>query len=88
MEPWLSRGVRSVSVGNYILFYLVNDADAEALITRIAYGRRNMKKVLLYFSIFTHDEITSRVHYRTPERGQVLAIQPHPGPQGGSRLGP
>ena len=46
IEPWFSRGVRSVPVGNYMVFYLVNDADAEVLITRIAYGKRNMKKVL------------------------------------------
>ena len=46
MEPWFSRGVRSIPVGNYMVFYLVNDADAEVLITRIVYGRRNMKKVL------------------------------------------
>jgi plasmid stabilization system protein ParE len=46
MEPWFSRGVRSVSVGNYVVFYLVNDADAVVLITRIAYGKRNMEKVL------------------------------------------
>ena len=46
MEPWFSRGVRSVSVGNYVVFYLVNDADAVVLITRIAYGKHNMEKVL------------------------------------------
>lgn len=29
-----------------MVFDLVNDADAEFLITRIAYGKRNMEKVL------------------------------------------
>lgn len=31
------------------------------------------------FSIFSPNEITCRMHYRAPERGQVLAFQPHPG---------
>ena len=44
LEPWLSREVRSVSVGNYVMFYLVK--EAEVWITRIVYGKRNMKKAL------------------------------------------
>ena len=46
MEPWLSREVRSVAVGNYVLFYLVKDAESEVWITRIVYGKRDMKKAL------------------------------------------
>ena len=46
LEPWLSREVRSVSVGNYVMFYLVKDAESEVWITRIVYGKRNMKKIL------------------------------------------
>ena len=46
MEPWLSREIRSVAVGNYVLFYLVKDAESEVWITRIVYGKRDMKKAL------------------------------------------
>lgn len=46
LEPWLSREVRSVAVGNDVLFYLVKDAESEVWITRIVYGKRDMKKAL------------------------------------------
>ena len=46
IEPWLSREVRSVAVGNYVLFYLVKETKSEVWITRIVYGKRNMKKAL------------------------------------------
>ena len=46
LEPWLSREVRFVSIGNYVIFYLVKDAESEVWITRIVYGKRDMKKAL------------------------------------------
>ena len=46
IEPWLSREVRSVAVENYVLFYLVKETESEVWITRIVYGKRNMKKAL------------------------------------------
>ena len=46
VEPWKSRGVRSVPVGNFTVFYLVNDVNTEVQIIRIVYGKRNVKKVL------------------------------------------
>jgi len=46
IEPWLSREVRSVSVGNYVMFYLVKEDESEVWITRIVFGKRNMKKAL------------------------------------------
>ena len=45
LEPWFSRGVRSVSVGNYSVFYFVNDDENDVLITRIVYGKRNVEKL-------------------------------------------
>lgn len=45
-EPWFSRGLRFVTVGNYSVFYLVNDDANDILITRIAYGKRDIEKVL------------------------------------------
>ena len=46
LEPWFSRGIRSVPVGNYMLFFLVKDVNAEVWITRIVYGKRDMTGVL------------------------------------------
>lgn len=45
-EPWLSRRLRFVTVGNYSVFYLVNDDANDVLITRIAYGKRDMESVI------------------------------------------
>ena len=44
-EPWFSREVRSVPVGNYSVFYFVNDDEKDVLVIRIVYGKRNMKKL-------------------------------------------
>ena len=45
-EPWRSKGLRSFSVGNYIVFYLpVEDKNVVAVI-RIMYGGRNIEKQL------------------------------------------
>lgn len=44
LEPWLSRNVRSIAVGNYVIFYLVKKAESEIWIIRIVYGKRDMKK--------------------------------------------
>ncbi|MCQ2062577.1 MAG: type II toxin-antitoxin system RelE/ParE family toxin [Fibrobacter sp.] len=46
VEPWQSREVRSVPVGNYNLFYLVKDDDCEVWITRVVYGKRDFKNIL------------------------------------------
>lgn len=46
VEPWQSREIRSVPVGNYILFYLVKDVDCEVWITRVVYGKRDFKNIL------------------------------------------
>ena len=46
LEPWFSREVRSVPVGNYMVFYFVKEAEGEVWITRIAYGKRDIENVL------------------------------------------
>ncbi len=46
LEPWFSRNVRFVAVGNYVIFYLVKEAVSEVWIIRIVYGKRDMKKTL------------------------------------------
>ena len=46
VEPWMSRKIRFVPVDNYIVFYLVKDADGEVWIPRIVYGKRDIKNIL------------------------------------------
>ena len=41
-EPWLSRKVRLMPVGNYVMIYFVDDNKYEVNIMRIIYGGRDI----------------------------------------------
>lgn len=41
-EPWLSRKVRLMPVGNYVVIYYVDDNKYEVNIMRIIYGGRDI----------------------------------------------
>lgn len=41
-EPWKSRGVRSMDVKNYRLFYLANESQHRVVVLRIFYNRRDV----------------------------------------------
>ena len=43
-EPWKSKGVRFFSVGNYSVFYVVENAVVTVI--HVAYGRRDFDNVL------------------------------------------
>lgn len=43
-EPWYSKGVHYFSVGNYSIFYAVE--NNVATIIHVSYGRRDLDKVL------------------------------------------
>ena len=43
-EPWKSRGLRRINIGNYSGFYLVTEKSVQ--IIRILYGGRNISSVL------------------------------------------
>lgn len=43
-EPWKSKGIRTITVGNYLLFYLVSEKEKTVNIVRIIYGGRNLEK--------------------------------------------
>ena len=45
-EPWKSRGLRFFNVGNYTIFYLINDAAETICIERIIYSRRDIDRLL------------------------------------------
>lgn len=45
-EPWKSRGMHVVPCDNFLIFYLVEEKNKEVVISRILYGKRNLKKEL------------------------------------------
>jgi len=45
-EPWRSKGLRMLSVDNYVLFYLPNETDGTVAIIRIMYGGRDFERQL------------------------------------------
>jgi len=45
-EPWYSRGLRKLTVDNFIVFYLPNQSTNEVVIAHIFYSRRNIEGIL------------------------------------------
>lgn len=45
-EPWHGRGLRKMSVGNYIVFYLTNEASITVIVLHVFYAGRNIEKCL------------------------------------------
>ena len=45
-EPWHSAGVHRITVKNYLVYYLVDDAARFVNVTAIIYGGRDQKKQL------------------------------------------
>ena len=45
-EPWKSRGLRMVSVDNYIVFYIPNDKKKVVTVTRVMYSGRDTNNEL------------------------------------------
>lgn len=41
-EPWLSRGLRFMPVGNFIVFYIVKESEKTVHILRILYGGKDI----------------------------------------------
>ncbi len=46
IEPFKTKGYRKLIVGNYIVFYKVDNKKRDVIIMRIVYGARNYKEVL------------------------------------------
>ena len=42
VEPWASKGMRIISVGNYVILYLPEENSKEVNIVRIMYGGRDI----------------------------------------------
>ena len=45
-EPWYSRGLRFFPVGNYLVFYIIEEESNTVTIIRIMYKKRNIDKQL------------------------------------------
>jgi toxin ParE1/3/4 len=45
-EPLKKRGYRKLIVGNYMVFYLVNEQERQVIITRILYGAGDYQTIL------------------------------------------
>jgi len=45
-EPLKARGYRKLIVDNYLIFYLVNEAETQVVIMRILYGASNYQDIL------------------------------------------
>lgn len=45
-EPWQSIGIRQFPVGNFIVYYLVNNEEDIVSITRIFYGGRDIQGII------------------------------------------
>ena len=43
-EPWYSRGLRKMSVGNYVVFYLINEESSTVIVLHVFYAGRNIEK--------------------------------------------
>ena len=46
-EPWLSYGVRKISIDNFLVLYTVDDTHRIVMILRIVYGGMNLTMIKL-----------------------------------------
>ena len=45
-EPWASMGMRHFTVGNFVVYFLVNHEKALVTVNRIFYGGRNIESII------------------------------------------
>ena len=45
-EPWRTEGIRKMPVGNFIVYYWVNDDTSTVWVTSVIYGRRDQISAL------------------------------------------
>lgn len=45
-EPWASMRMHKVPVGNYMIFYFIEDDVSTVTVTRIFYGGRNIEHII------------------------------------------
>lgn len=45
-EPWKSRNTHKLSVGKYLVYYIVREAELKVEIIRIFYGGRDIPRIM------------------------------------------
>ena len=45
-QPWQSRGLRKMSVGNYVVVYLTNEETGTVIVLHVFYAGRDIEKCL------------------------------------------
>ena len=45
-EPWKSRGLRKMKVGNYLVFYLIDEKSNTVVVLHVFYAGRNLDECL------------------------------------------
>lgn len=50
-EPWRTKGIRKMSVKNFLVYYLVDEEKKAVWVTAVIYGRRNQIAALLDMSL-------------------------------------
>ena len=45
-EPWAQRGLRKMSVGNYLVFYLADEGATSVIVMRVFYAGRDIERCL------------------------------------------
>ena len=50
-EPWHTKGIRKMSVKNFLVYYLVDEEKKAVWITAVIYGRRDQIAALLDISL-------------------------------------
>ena len=45
-EPWQSRALRKMTVGNYVVFYLTREETRSVIVLHVFYAGRNIEKCL------------------------------------------
>ncbi|MDO4922019.1 MAG: type II toxin-antitoxin system RelE/ParE family toxin [Phascolarctobacterium sp.] len=45
-EPWYTRGLRIMPVDNYVVFYLIDDANETVNVIRVIYGGMDLERQL------------------------------------------
>lgn len=45
-EPWFTRGLRKVSVDNFIIFYLPVEQAHDVVVLHVFYGGRNIEELM------------------------------------------
>ena len=50
-EPWHTEGVHQMAVGNYYVYFWINEPETKVIITDVIYAKRDQKDALADMSM-------------------------------------